>query len=48
MICCIGEVGAVSRLIPRSMRAVQSVMAVVIGDDEVAMEKIDSDELWCR
>ena len=45
MICCIGEVGAVSKLIPSSMKAVQSVMAVVMGDDEVAMEKIDSDGL---
>ena len=46
--CCIGEVGAVSRLIPRSMRAAQSVVVVVMGDDEVAMEKIDSDELWYK
>ena len=46
MICCVGEAGVVSGLMPSSMRAVQSVMAVVMGDDEVATEKIDSDGLW--
>ena len=45
MICCIGEVGVVSKLMPNDMRAVQSVMAVVMGDDEAAIDKIDSNGL---
>ena len=45
MICCIGEAGVVSGLMPTSMRAVQSVMAMVTGEEERAKDRMDSDGL---
>ena len=45
MICCIGEAGIVSGLMPSNMRAAQSVMAMVTGEDERARDEMDSDGL---
>ena len=42
MICCIGEAGIVSGLMPSNMRAEQSVMAKVTGEDETARDRMDS------